>query len=91
MGGDRRKPGQSGRISRASDAAPGSAGKPRTGRRATGEVVQDLVSMEVIDLMKDPQCELEHLRKLATTEPMKRFGKLHKIVRQESTDQNVMP
>jgi len=84
LGGERRKPGQSGRISRASNAAPGSARKSRAGRRATGEVVQDLVSMEVIDLMKDPQRELEHLRKMAAAEPTKRFGKLHKIVRQEN-------
>jgi group II intron reverse transcriptase/maturase len=34
--------------------------------------------------MVDPQRELEHLRKLATAEPTKRFGKLLKIIRQES-------
>jgi retron-type reverse transcriptase len=33
--------------------------------------------------MKDPQRELEHLRKLATNEPAKRFDKLLKIVRQQ--------
>jgi group II intron reverse transcriptase/maturase len=33
--------------------------------------------------MKDPQLELEHLRKLAEADPTKRFGKLLKIVRQE--------
>ena len=33
--------------------------------------------------MNDPQRELEHLRKLATAEPTKRFGKLHKMIRQE--------
>jgi len=40
--------------------------------------------MEVIDLVKEPQQELEHLKKLATAEPDKRFGKLLKIVRQET-------
>jgi RNA-directed DNA polymerase len=34
--------------------------------------------------MRDPQRELEHLRKLATADPTKRFGKLLKIVRQEA-------
>ena len=34
--------------------------------------------------MSDPQRELEHLRKLATANPHKRFGKLLKIVRQET-------
>ena len=34
--------------------------------------------------MSDPQRELEHLRKLATANPHKRFGKLPKIVRQET-------
>src|SRR5262245_38882194 len=34
--------------------------------------------------MSDPQRELEHLRKLATADPHKRFGKLLKIVRQEA-------
>lgn len=33
--------------------------------------------------MKDPQQELEHLRKLVVAEPGKRFNKLLKIVRQE--------
>jgi group II intron reverse transcriptase/maturase len=33
--------------------------------------------------VKDPQLELEHLRKLAEANPTKRFGKLLKIVRQE--------
>ena len=39
--------------------------------------------MEVLDLMKDPQQELEHLRKLASADLTMRFGKLLKIVRQE--------
>src|SRR5437870_3611150 len=39
--------------------------------------------MEELDLVKAPQCELEHLRKLAAAEPTKRFGKLLKLVRQE--------
>jgi group II intron reverse transcriptase/maturase len=34
--------------------------------------------------MGDPQRELEHLRKLAAADPTKRFGKLLKIVRQET-------
>jgi group II intron reverse transcriptase/maturase len=34
--------------------------------------------------MGDPQRELEHLRKLATADPNKRFGKLLKIARQEA-------
>jgi group II intron reverse transcriptase/maturase len=34
--------------------------------------------------MVDPYAELEHLRKLATADPTKRFGKLLKIVRQET-------
>jgi RNA-directed DNA polymerase len=34
--------------------------------------------------MRDPQRELEHLRKLATTDPTKRFSKLLKIVKQET-------
>lgn len=34
--------------------------------------------------MVDPQRELEHLRKLATAEPARRFGKLLKIIRQEA-------
>ncbi len=34
--------------------------------------------------MVDPQCELEHLRKLATAEPAHRFGKLLKTVRRKS-------
>jgi group II intron reverse transcriptase/maturase len=40
--------------------------------------------MEELDLMIDPYAELEHLRKLATADPAKRFGKLLKIVRQEA-------
>lgn len=34
--------------------------------------------------MKDPQRELEHLRKLASADPTKRFGKLLKAVKQET-------
>ena len=34
--------------------------------------------------MRDPQRELEHLRALATANPIKRFGKLLKMVRQEA-------
>jgi RNA-directed DNA polymerase len=34
--------------------------------------------------VKDPQRELEHLRKLATADPTKRFDKLLKIIRQEA-------
>jgi group II intron reverse transcriptase/maturase len=34
--------------------------------------------------VRDPQRELEHLRRLAEAEPTKRFGKLLKIVRQEA-------
>jgi RNA-directed DNA polymerase len=42
------------------------------------------VSTEVIDLVRDPQRELEHLRELATADPTKRFGKLLKTIRQET-------
>lgn len=42
------------------------------------------MSTEVIDLVKDPQRELEHLRKLASADPTKRFGKLLKAVKQET-------
>jgi RNA-directed DNA polymerase len=41
------------------------------------------VSTEELDLMRDPQQELEHLRGLATANPTKRFSKLLKIVRHE--------
>lgn len=36
--------------------------------------------MEVLDLMDDPLRELEHLRKLAPTDPTKRFDKLYRVV-----------
>jgi group II intron reverse transcriptase/maturase len=42
--------------------------------------VQARVSIQELDLMKDPQRELEHLRKLATADPNKRFGKLYCLV-----------
>ena len=38
-------------------------GSAVTGRRATGDSVQAPVRIEELDLMKDPQRELEHLRK----------------------------
>jgi len=55
---------------------------PFTGRRITGQPVQDRVSIEELDLMQDAQRELEHLSKLATADRTKRFGKLYRLVRQ---------
>ena len=55
-------------------------GSAVTGQRATGRFVQAQVSMEVLDLMDDPLRELEHLRKLATIDPAKRFDKLYRLV-----------
>src|SRR5919201_321601 len=55
-------------------------GSAVTGRRTTGNAVQAQVSTEELDLMRDPQRELEHLGKLATAEPTKRFGKLYRLV-----------
>src|ERR687895_1336791 len=41
-------------------------GSAVTGRRITGNFVQSLVSIEVLDLMNDPLRELEHLSKVLT-------------------------
>src|SRR6266516_115294 len=38
------------------------------------------MSMEELDLMYDPLSELGHLRKLARTDPTKRFDKLYRLV-----------
>src|SRR6266571_5288836 len=55
-------------------------GSAVTGRRTTGNVVQAQGSTEELDLMCDPQRELEHLGKLAAAEPTKRFGTLYRLV-----------
>jgi group II intron reverse transcriptase/maturase len=55
-------------------------GSTVTGRRATGDFVQAPVRIEELDLMDDPLRELEHLRKLAATEPTKRFDRLYRLV-----------
>src|SRR5215813_1735584 len=55
-------------------------GSAVTGRRITGNFVQSLVSIEVLDLMNDPLRELEHLRKLASADLTKRFGNLYRLV-----------
>src|SRR5258708_39624456 len=53
---------------------------PSTGRRITGNVVQEHTSTEELDLMRDPLSELGHLRKLAKTKPTKRFDKLYRLL-----------
>jgi group II intron reverse transcriptase/maturase len=55
-------------------------GSAVTGRRITGNFVQSLVSIEVLDLMNDPLRELEHLSKLASADPIKRFSDLYRLV-----------
>ena len=55
-------------------------GSAVTGRRATGDFVQAPVRIEELDLMDDPLRELEHLRKLAAAEPIKRFDRLYRLV-----------
>ncbi len=50
------------------------------GRRTTGNVVQEQMSMEELDLMDDPFEELGHLRKLARTNPTKRFDTLYRLI-----------
>ena len=48
-------------------------GSAVTGRRITGNFVQSLVSIEVLDLMNDPLRELEHLGKLASADQIIRM------------------
>jgi group II intron reverse transcriptase/maturase len=55
-------------------------GSAVTGRRITGNFVQARISTEELDLMQDPLRELEHLGKLAAADPLKRFGKLYRVV-----------
>ncbi|MGH8601515.1 MAG: hypothetical protein ACREXR_01655 [Gammaproteobacteria bacterium] len=55
-------------------------GSAVTGRRITGNLVQSLVSIEVLDLMNDPLRELGHLSKLASADPTKRFSDLYRLV-----------
>jgi delta 1-pyrroline-5-carboxylate dehydrogenase len=55
-------------------------GSAVTGQRVTGNFVQSLVSIEVLDLMKDPLRELEHLSKLASADPTKRLSDLYRLV-----------
>jgi hypothetical protein len=58
-------------------------GSAVTGQRITGNLVQSLVSIEVLDLMNDPLRELEHLSKLASADPTKRFSDLYRLVGHE--------
>ena len=39
------------------------------------------MSIQELDLMNDPQNELEHLRKIAIANPSKRFGKLYRLIK----------
>lgn len=78
---DRGRSAQSDRRSRGSHAPKGEAVGPSTGRRITGNVVQEHKSTEERDLMRDPLSELGHLRKLAKANPTKRFDKLYRLVR----------
>lgn len=77
---DRVRSVQSGQRSRGSPAPKGETGAPRAGRRTTGNVVQQQRSPEERDLMRDPWEERGPLRKLARTDPTKRFDTLYRFI-----------